>query len=293
MIEMLHSINRLSPKLMLCLVLLISCFDMAFAQVEYLRLSPSQKIVQRVGATDVTLSFSRPQAKGRQVFGGLVPYGSMWRTGANENTIIEFSHKVQFGSTDVDAGKYALFTKPFEEYWEIYLYTDINNLDVPSPIESTKLIPLITVPTRNIDYPEETLIINWYNITEHSAQLGIIWEKTRVDIPVQFYTHDAMSESIDVEMTQNIFDLVISANYLLQRDLELERAKTYMELAMKLRAEPNAWDYHSYGLILSKLGDHKAALMNVNRSLELSIGSANEYLINENKKLVSELEANK
>lgn len=97
MIEMLHSRNRPSPKLTLFLVLLISCFDMVFAQVEYLRLSPSQKIVQRVGATDVTLSFSRPQTQGRQVFGGLVSYGSMWRTGANENTIIEFSHKVQFG----------------------------------------------------------------------------------------------------------------------------------------------------------------------------------------------------
>lgn len=177
-----------SYRLSLLAILLLLTSMPSQAQVEYLRLSPSQTIVQRVGATDVTLEFSRPQRKGRTIFGGLVPYGKMWRTGANENTIIRFSHHVKIGETEVPAGEYALFTKPFERFWEIYLYAETNNLDVPNPLDSTKLLYLSQVEVKTLPGVEETLVINFYDLTETSAKLGIRWEQTEVLIPIEFYT---------------------------------------------------------------------------------------------------------
>lgn len=132
-------------KILLVLFAFLLCNLTLNGQVEYLRLSPSQKIIQRVGATDFEIEFSRPQRKGRVIFGDLVPYDKLWRTGANENTKISFDHRVKVGDTEISKGSYALFTKPNIKSWDIFLYTDTNNLDVPNPIDSTKLIYLTTV----------------------------------------------------------------------------------------------------------------------------------------------------
>lgn len=271
-------------------VLCFLCFQgfNADAQIEYLRLSPGQKTVQRVGATDVTLEFSRPQMKGRKIFGGLVPYDKMWRTGANENTKITFSHRVKIGETEVPAATYALFTKPGRDNWEIFLYTDTDNLDVPNPIDSSKLIYLTTVDAEALARPEEALVINFYNLSEYSADLGISWENTQVRVPIEFYTKEAMELSMQKEMRQNIFDFSIAASYYYQRDTELEKAKKFQELAMELRGEDNPWDYHSYGIILYKLGDKEQGIESIQKSLELSVQTKNDYLIKENKRLLGE-----
>jgi len=197
----------------------------ANTQVEYLRLSPSQKIIQRVGQTDIELEFSRPQMKGRVIFGNLVPYNKLWRTGANENTKISFDHRVKIGNTEVSKGTYALLTKPMKSFWEIYLYSDTNNLDVPNPVDSSKLIYLTTVESYQLRDQEETLVINIYDITETSASLGISWERTAVKVPISFYTKEAMEKMIDEEFNKNIFDYSIAAAYYSQRGINLETAK--------------------------------------------------------------------
>ncbi|MEL6944388.1 MAG: DUF2911 domain-containing protein [Bacteroidota bacterium] len=274
-------------------VLVLALFLLTFslsgkAQLEYLRLSPSQKIMQRVGATDVTIAFSRPQMKGRKIFGGLVPYGKMWRTGANENTKISFSHRVKIGVVEVAEGTYSLLTKPNKEHWEIYFYTETNHLDVPNPMDSTKLIYLTKVNTEVLDWTEKTLVINLYNLTENTADLGISWENTKVSIPIEFYTKEAMELAIRKEMKQNIFDFSIAASYYHQRDIELEKAKKLQELAMELREEPSPWDYNNYGIILYKLGEQEKGLSMIEKSLELSEKTKNTYLIGENNRLIAE-----
>jgi len=273
-------------QLSLLLLLTFGLSQTSFAQVEYLRLSPAQSITQRVGATDVTLKFSRPQMKGRKIFGTLVPYDKMWRTGANENTTISFDHRVRIGETEVVAGKYALFTKVMKDKWEAYLYTDTDNLDVPNPIDSTKLIYLTSVATKALDYTQEILVINFYNITENSAALGISWENTEVMIPIHFYTREAMEAQIAKEFKQNIFDYSITSEYYSQRGIELEKAKKLRELAMELKEEPNEWDYHSYSKILYQLGDKKEAIANIQRSLELAKKAGNAYIVGESEGLL-------
>ena len=258
-------------------------------QVEYLRISPSQKIIQRVGATDIEIEFSRPQMKGRVVFGELVPYGKLWRTGANENTKISFNHRVKIGETEVSQGTYALITKPKRKSWDIFLYTDTNNLDVPNPIDSTKLIHLTTVESYQLENLQETLVLNFYDLTETSANLGISWERTAVKIPILFYTREAMEKMIEEEFKKNIFDYSIAAAYYSQRDIELEKAKELQELSMNLRDKPSAWAYNDYGKILQKLGEIENAIEAFQFSLKLSKESKNEYLIAENTRSLNEL----
>ena len=159
---------------------------------------------------------------------------------------------------------------------------------MPNPIDSTKLIYLTRVKTEKIDAAEETFVINLYDLTEQSANLGISWEKTKLKIPIEFYTREAMELAINKELRQNILDLSIAASYYYQRDIELEKAKKFQELAMELRGAPNPWHYNSYGIILHKLGETEKGLSMIKKSLELSEASNNEYLIKENKKLISD-----
>jgi len=231
-------------KNILGIITALLCAITLNGQVEYLRLSPSQKIIQRVGATDVEIEFSRPQMKGRVVFGELVTYGKLWRTGANENTKISFNHRVKIGET----------------------------------VESYQLENL-----------QETLVLNFYDLTETSANLGISWERTAVKIPILFYTREAMEKMIEEEFKKNVFDYSIAAAYYSQRDIELEKAKELQELAMNLRDKPSAWAYNDYGKILQKLGEIENAIEAFQFSLKLSKESKNEYLIAENTRSLNEL----
>ncbi len=182
-------------------------------------------------------------------------------------------------------------TLPKKKTWNIYLYTDTQNFDIPDPIDSTKLIFLTTVETHQLQEPEETLVINFYDITETSASLGISWENTAVKIPIHFYTHEAMTKMIEKEMKQNVMDLNIAAAYYAQRNMELDQAKKLQEIVMQLRDEPSAWAYHEYGITLEKLNKNEEAIKAIGYSLQLAQESNNDYLIQENAKILSRLKS--
>lgn len=274
--------NAIKSTLMfVCLILFTNVVE---AQVEYLRLSPAQTLTQRIGATDVTIKYSRPLIKGRTIFGKLVPFDKLWRTGANENTTINFGHRVRIGKTEVAAGEYTLWTKPMTDRWEVYLYTETNLLDVPDPIVEEKLIYLTTVKPSRTAQIEESLVINFYNVTEHTALLGISWEETQIRIPIDFYTHEAMEAMIEKEFNQNKFDFSIAAAYYMQRDLKLDKALKLQQMAIELSEQPSAWQYHELGNIFTKLKKVKEAEKAFRTSLKLAHESENDYLINENLK---------
>ncbi len=258
------------------------------AQLIRLRVSPAQKIQQRVGVTDVTVEFSRPQIRGRKIFGGLVPYAKMWRTGANENTKLSLSHKVKISGKDVSAGTYGLFTKPMKDYWEIYLYKDSNNWGLPRPIDDAKLIYLTKAKVHRLKEPQEALTINFYDLTRTTANLGISWENTMVKIPIEFFTDQLMEDFIEKEFTQNASDYSIAASYYYEKGVELEKARKLQELVIELRETPNAWDYRSYAMILYKLGEATQAFKAIDQSLSIAKRVNNNYLISINEQLLKE-----
>ena len=132
--------------------LLLICFLAAGvtmqAQIETPQPSPSAKLEQKVGLTDVTVEYSRPAMRGRTIFGDLVPYGQLWRTGANANTKITFSDNVTIGDTSLKAGTYAVFVKPTAKMWEVIFYTDSSNWGTPGEWDEAKVAASVMAPNQ-------------------------------------------------------------------------------------------------------------------------------------------------
>jgi tetratricopeptide (TPR) repeat protein len=272
--------------------LFVVCGTALQAQLAFLRPSPAAEIEQRVGYADIEVEYSRPSMKGREIFGGLVPYDEIWRTGANENTTIEFSHAVKVGGEEIEAGKYALFTKPGKESWEVYFYSKNDNRGVPNPFEDELVVAMLKVVPQQVPADVQTMTFSIDNITEISADLALVWERTRVVIPMEFDTKGIYKEAISTEMRRNAGELRTAASYYLERDMELETARFYQEMAMELEGDPSAWSYNIYAKILHALGEKDEAIKHMKHSLELAEEAENSFIINQDKSLLEEWGAN-
>ncbi len=145
--------------------------------------SPAGEVEQIVGLTKVDVEYSRPSVKGRVIFGDLVPYDKLWRTGANQNTTIEFSGQVKFGDVDVKPGKYSLFTEPGKEVWVIHLNKN-TELWGEDGYKAEEDVATIKVPAMSTEFTE-TLTFDLANVVNDGADLELRWEKTKVHIPIK------------------------------------------------------------------------------------------------------------
>ena len=167
-------------KLIYLLALCVS--SAALAQVQTPQPSPSSKIHQTVGLTEVSVEFSRPAMRGRDIMGALVPYGAIWRTGANKNTVITFGDEVTFGDQELAAGSYALYTRPGKDQWEVFFYASTENWGTPDPWDASKVAATIEVaPTTGKDI--ESFSIWFSNLHNNGATLNLGWADTRVALP--------------------------------------------------------------------------------------------------------------
>jgi len=260
-----------------------------FAQLETPQPSPFQEIEQKVGLTDVKLQYSRPSMKGRKIFGSLVPFDKMWRTGANANTTITFSHAVNIGKQRVPQGTYAIFTKPGMNSWEIYLYADSNNWGMPQKWDSEKVVASYKARVEPLSRSVETFTITFDQLTNDSVLLGITWENTHVALPIGFPTDALVSASIDKVMggpTAN--DYYSAAVYYLQSDKDIAKAKMWIDKAIELREEPAFWYHRQQSLIYAKSGDKSGAIKAARRSLELAEKAKNSDYVALNTKSLKE-----
>jgi len=164
--------------------LFVAVFGIGFMQAQGERApSPSAKLVQKVGLTDVTIEYSRPGVKGRTIFAadGLVPFGKLWRTGANSATKITFSDAVKIGDGELAAGSYAILTKPGATSWDINFYpygaTRWSGYADADPAVSVKATPALL--PNNV----ESFLITIGDLTDYSATIVFRWEKTVVSLP--------------------------------------------------------------------------------------------------------------
>jgi len=260
-----------------------------FAQVETPQPSPFQKIEQKVGLTDVTLEYSRPSMKGRKIFGDLVPYGNLWRTGANANTKITFSEDVVIGGKELKAGSYAIFTKPNASSWEVIFYSDSNNWGTPRNWEATKVSASLTATVFKMPIPIETFTMSFDNIKNDEVSLGILWEKSYVSIPISFKTDKHVTASIESVMQgPSDRDYYSAAVYYLESGKDINKAKNWIEKAISLRSQPAFWYHRQQSLIYAKAGDKKGAIKAAKKSLALATKSGNKDYIALNTKSLKE-----
>ena len=258
------------------------------AQLNTPQPSPRAELEQQVGLTDVTIKYSRPSMKGRTIFGDLVPMNTLWRTGANRNTTIEFSTDVTVGGEDLKAGTYALFTKPMANEWEVYFYTDTNNNGTPGAWDDTKVAAKIMAKSTKMPITVETMMFNLGSITNNSADVQLLWEGTMVSFPIVVPTKEIVQKSIDKVMAgPSNRDYYDAAGFYLDEKENLATALEYVNKAISMDYE-KFWTVRRKALILAEMGNYKEAIKAAERSLELAKAANYDAYIRMNEKSIAE-----
>lgn len=274
------------------LVLFVFAVTLLFsvdAQIETPQPSPFTKIEQKVGLTDVTLEYSRPSMKGRKIFGDLVPYGKMWRTGANKNTMVTFSDDVVVDGTTLKAGSYAIFVTPGESSWDVIFYSDIENWGIPREWDDSKVAAKTTVNTYEMPMAVETWTISIDDLKSNSAQIGFIWENTYVGVKVKVPTDAKISASIEKTMAgPGAGDYYSAAVYNLTEGKDLDKAQIWMDKAMSMIENPGFWQLRQQSLLYAKLGDKKKAIETAKKSLAGAEAAGNADYVKMNKESLKE-----
>lgn len=149
-----------------------------------------------VGLTIISLDYSRPSKNSREIFGHLVPYDTLWRTAANRNSTITFSDNVKIENKELKKGIYSIYTKPGKQTWEVYFYTETNNLGLPKAWDSSKVAAAIKVIPKTVT-TTETFTITIDNIAYESCILEIKWDNISVPMRIEVPTDKIVSENIE------------------------------------------------------------------------------------------------
>ena len=262
------------------------------AQVKTPQPSPKCVVNQVVGLTDVTLDYSRPSAKGRTVFGDLVPFGKLWRTGANANSTISFSDDVVINGTTLKKGKYAIFTLPKADMWEVIFYTATDNWGLPENYDVNKVAVSLNVDPIMMNIAEESFEIGIGNITNDSATLDISWEKTMISVKFEVPTQKSAMASISKVLAgPSAGDYFSSAQYYYQSNAELSKALEYVNKAVsmvKTGEDVPFWHLRLKSLIQAKLGDKKGAIDTAKLSLAGAEKEGNQDYVKMNNDSIKE-----
>jgi len=230
--------------------------------------SPAATVTQRVGLTDIQINYNRPGAKGRVVFGKLVPYDHVWRTGANTATKISFSTPVQLNGTEIPAGTYELFTIPGRDEWTIIIHHNMSQWGAYSYDEKNDVARIKAKPVP-LTYYVETLALGVNDLRDESATFIIAWEKTLVPVSLTVDVKSTLVPQIQDVMASGGEKLPYfsAAMYYFENNVDLPKAAAWMDAA--IAAQPGAF-YMVYrkALILEKMGDKAGAIATAQQSLE-------------------------
>lgn len=260
------------------------------AQAQNLRTpSPStaQTVKQEFGLGSVELSYSRPNTKGRTVFGDLVPYKAVWRTGANNATTLTFSEEVMIGGKKIAAGKYGLLSIPDAKEWTIII---TKQLDVTSPSAYKQEMDVVRVNTPVIALPNaiESFMIYFEKVTSNSMELMISWEKTAVSLPIKIDIDGKIMAQIENLMNADNRPYFNAAMYYMDNNKDLNKAVEWLDKATT--QTPNAyWVWYQKARCLSMLGKKAEAMTASKKSLELAVAGKNPDYVTLNEKLQASL----
>ncbi len=258
----------------------------ALAQFNTPAPSPSSKLVQTVGLTEVTIEYSRPSVKDRTIFGDLRPYDVVWRTGANAATKVSFNKDVKVGNTDLKAGSYALFTLPNKGEWKVMFY----NYDTPNSngYGDKEAVATLSVKPMDAGRLVESMIIDVNNLRNNSATIDILWERTLISIPLAVHTdNQVMAAFKKMQEGPSAGQYYAMGNFMYESGQDLETALKYVQKATKTD-NPRFWQVHREALILGKLGKKAEAIKTAKHSLELAKKAENMDYVKMNEKAIKE-----
>lgn len=252
--------------------------------------SPFSTLEQKVGLTDITVEYSRPGVKGRIIFGDLVPFNKIWRTGANARTKISLSTKFTVADETLKPGSYNVFVIPNKSSWEVVFYDDGKSNGTPSEFDEAYVAARTIVNTQQTGSKVETFTIGINNITNSSATLDLSWEKTSVSIPFSVPTDVAVVSSIESTMNgPGVNDYYQAAVYYFQEGKDISQAKEWIDKAIEMTQEkPRFWMLRQQSLIHAQSGDRVGAIEAAKKSLESAKKAGNMEYVKFNKAALKE-----
>src|SRR5690606_36499206 len=278
-------------KKLLLVLLAITTVHTIEAQIVTPQPSPFTKIEQKVGLTDFVLEYSRPNVRERKVFGDLVPFDQVWRLGANSNTKITFNTDVNVGATTLKAGTYAMYAIPNATARDVIFYTDATNGGLPAKWDDSKVAAKTNVEIYPLPMNIETFSISFDDLTNNSAVLGIMWEKTYVGVNIDLPTDDMVLSSINTVMnaTPTGNDYYNAAVYYFQENKDIKQAKTWIDKAITISGDKaQFWQLRQQSLIYAKAGDKAGAIAAAKKSLAASEAAGNNDYVKMNKDSLKE-----
>lgn len=252
----------------------------ALAQISVPQPSPLGSIEQKVGLTEISITYSRPSVKGRTIFGKLVPYDVMWRTGANASTKIKFSDDVTIANELVPAGEYALYTIPGEHEWTVILHKNLKYWGTGGKNykEEEDQLRFVVQADNNHPIKVESMTFNICNISKESCQIELLWDNTRVFFNVDTEVDSRVMAEIEEKMKGvSASTYYQSARYYLENDKDLEQALEWINMA--LADNEKFWVLRQKSLIQAKLGKYDDAIKTAERSKELATEAGNDHYV--------------
>jgi len=270
-------------------ILFIALFGLnSFAQ-DFPAPSPKAMVSQVVGVTEITVEYSSPGVKGREIFGDLVPYGQLWRTGANKATAITFENDVMLAEENVPAGSYSVFTIPYEDGKLAFILNTETELWGTGDRDNAKDKVTLELQHTKAKESRERLQFTFENTTNNSTDLVFAWGKHRFTVPIKTYTSKVVEENISAkldEFDQQFRFYASGASYFLEEG-QLKKA---LEMSTKsVELNETFWNTHTHAKIYKELGMNKEAKQWAEKSLDLSQKADYQVYIERNEKLLSEL----
>lgn len=273
-------------KLFFSALMFASC-AVASAQVKMPAPSPTQTIKQDFALGTIELVYSRPSAKGRDIFGDLVPFDKVWRTGANTATLLKFTDPVEINGKRIDTGSYALYTIPGKDSWQIILNKGTSNWGTTGYKESDD-VTRFSVPSMKMKPEVETFTMQFANIKPESCELHIMWEKTAVAVPIKAVIKDRIRAEMEKAMKGTKKPYFNAAQFYFEYDKN--NAKALEAINGAVAENPKAYYMWIYkAKIENEMGDKKAAMASSMRSLDLSKEAKNDDYIKMNEELQKKL----
>jgi Protein of unknown function (DUF2911) len=245
--------------------------------------SPTQTVKQDFAIGTVELTYSRPAAKGRKIFGDLVPFNTIWRTGANAATKIIFSDPVEIGGKKIDSGTYVLYTIPGVDSWEVILNKGLKNWGTDGYKESEDVVRFKVEPVK-MKNKLESFTMEFADVKPETCSMNIMWEKTAVSIPIVANFRDKVRAQIEAAMKTDKKPYWQAAQFYNEYDKNLPLALENSTKAIEENKEA-FWMWLYKAKIQKEMGDKAGAMESSKKSMELAEAAKYDDYVKMNKDL--------
>ena len=263
---------------------------LGFSQINTPRFSPATEIKQMVGLTEIAVKYSRPSMRGRDVFGNLVPYGKIWRTGADSSTKISFSTDVMIDGKPIKSGTYSVFSIPSKNDWVLMLYSDVDLWGVPRDWSDDKIVFSSTYQINKINQPVESFSISFDDLSNNDVNMSLSWEYTSIDVRINVPTRSMVEMNINDVLSNNpkASDYYAAAVFYRQENIKLDLALSWMNKAIEMFENPRFYHYRQQSLIMAANNKFSDAINAAKKSLDDAVASDNMSYVKMNKESIAE-----